>query len=156
MRTPSAPTAARSAKAHRAWVLRVTGFVSRGSTINEIVNLDLSSRCITMPYVVKSTLRFAGSPLPRHLLAAFVAICFFSAASGAIGLLHHHDNHNGPADSQCQVCYLLTVAAIGQVVALIALFVAAQSPRRHYSPDCVTADSADRLVSASPRAPPLR
>jgi hypothetical protein len=108
-----------------------------------------------MPYVVKSTSGFVTHRLPRQILVAFVAVCFLSAVTGAINLIHHHDDHAGPADSQCQICYLLTVAAIGQIVGLIALFVAAQSTQRRHSLVAVTAESADRLVSAAPRAPPI-
>jgi hypothetical protein len=109
-----------------------------------------------MPYVVKSTSGFGSPRLPRQILMAFVAVCFLCVVTGAINLVHHHDAHSGPADSQCQICYLLTVAAIGQIVALIALFLAAQAARKRHILAYSTAYSADRLVSASPRAPPLR
>ena len=104
---------------------------------------------------VKSTFQFGRSQLPRRLLLAFVAVCFLCTITGAISLLHHHDAHNGPADSQCQICYLLTVAATGQVVALIALFVLAAAPRRFQLPVAAVVYVAGRLDSSAPRAPPL-
>ena len=108
-----------------------------------------------MHYGVKSTMRSGTSHLPRRLLLAFVAICFFCAITGVVGLLHHHDRH-GPADSDCQICYLLTVAAVGQIAALIVLFMLAGTPRRMPCLLAVSADSADPLLTAAPRAPPLR
>ena len=107
-----------------------------------------------MRYVVKGILQAPVSPLPRRLLMVFVAVCFLAAATGAISILHHHDDHSGPADSQCQICYLLTVAAIGQVVTLIILFLLAASSRRLRALPVAIVNSGCRLVTAAPRAPP--
>ena len=104
---------------------------------------------------MNSTRHSRGLPVSRRILLAFVAICFLSAITGAVSLLHHHDNH-GPADSECQICYLLTVAAIGQIVALIAIFMVVGLSQRKPCLLALTAESADLLVTAAPRAPPSR
>lgn len=108
-----------------------------------------------MHYDMNSTRHHQGLPIARRILLAFVAVCFLCAVTGAATLLHHHDEH-GPADSQCQICYLLTVAAVGQIITLIALFMLAGLSQRRPCLLTLSVESADFLVNAPARAPPRR